>query len=353
MNTSPGHSTATPTNTINMQDRSARSKPNAARIPATGGTSLLVWVALSLLSACYRPPAATNEAPAAEAASANADAGVALKPEEIEKMGIVTTAAIATTFAPEAAGYGVVLAHDVIAQAVADVEAAVAATRQSRSALARMQNLAGTLGAFSAETLETTERQAAADQAALRLAQRKLSATFGERQPWQGNDGSALLNAVANGKTKLLRATFPLGTLGTLPRSLRISRPDPTGSGESWKTNTVWPAPADATIPGRSLFALLEDSDAGEGERLEVWAAAGAAESGVLVPQAAVIISEGKYWCYVEKQPGTFVRRAIDASSAVAGGYFVREGIAAGEPVVTAAAGLLLARETNPSTETE
>jgi hypothetical protein len=37
----------------------------------------------------------------------------------------------------------------------------------------------------------------------------------------------------------------------------------------------------------------------------------------------------------------------------VVDGYFVTEGIAAGDKVVTAAAGLLLARETNPSSEAD
>ena len=76
-------------------------------------------------------------------------------------------------------------------------------------------------------------------------------------------------------------------------------------------------------------------------------------ESGVLIPETAVVISEGKYWCYVEQQPGLFTRTAIDASRPMPGGYFVKEGIAPGATVVTAAAGLLLARETNPSPEAE
>jgi hypothetical protein len=320
---------------------------------------LAVCATLALLSACQRsePPAPAKDEPVAEAAAAS----VVLTPEQIEKMGIATTAAATMTLASEAAGYGVVLAHDVIAQAVADIATAEAAAHQSRAALTRVRNLADTLGAFSAETLETAQRQAAADAAALTLAQRKLSATFGQNQPWQGGQGSksgAMLDEVASGQSKLVRATFPLGVLpGPIPHSLRIARPDPSGSEKGWKTSTIWAAPADATIPGRSLFALLKDgngaSDVGEGERLDVWAAAGPSESGILVPQAAVVISDGNYWCYVENQPGTFTRTAIDASKAVAGGFLVTEGIAAGHPIVTTGAGLLLARETNPATEAE
>ena len=317
--------------------------------------SPLVWLSAMLFSACHQaePPTSATDEPRAAAAT-DAESGVTLNAEEIQKMGLVTATAEAATFTPAAAGYGVVLAHDVIAQTVADVATAEAAAQQSRAALARAKSLAGTPGAFSAETHETAERQAAADQAALTLAQRRLSATFGQRQPWQDKQSGALLNAVASGNTKLIRATFSLGALtGTVPRSLRISRLDQSGTGVSWKADTVWAAPADATIPGRSLFALLENSDAGEGERLEVWAAVGAIESGLLVPQAAAVISDGKYWCYVEKQPGRFVRTAIDTSRPVTDGYFVKEGIVAGDRIVTVAAGLLLARETNPSPEAE
>ncbi len=43
----------------------------------------------------------------------------------------------------------------------------------------------------------------------------------------------------------------------------------------------VWDAPADSNIPGRSYFALLKGADAGEGERLTVWAPVGESLSGV------------------------------------------------------------------------
>lgn len=315
---------------------------------------LLACLALALLSACNHsaPPAAADEA--AATTPEETESGVKLTPAEVEKMGIVSASATATTAASETSGYAVVLTHDVIAQAIADVDTAEASARQSRAALARAKNLEGTPGAFSAESQETAQRQAAADETALVLARRKLSATFGQGQPWKDNEGSKVLDAVANGTIKLVRATFPLGALpGAVPRTLQLARPDWSGKAERWKTNTVWAAPADATIPGRSLFALLPSTDVGEGERLDVWAAVDTTQSGVLIPEAAVVISEGKYWCYVEKQPGVFTRIPIDASRPIPGGYFVKEGIAAGESVVMASAGLLLARETNPSTEAE
>lgn len=281
------------------------------------------------------------------------DAGVVLTPEQIEKLGIVTTAAVTAEFTPERTGYGVVLAHETIAQAVADVATAAAALQQSKAALARMQRLAATPGAFSAESQETAQRQELADSAALALAQRRLSATVGQHPAWAGRPSEKVLGELANGQSKLVRVTFPLGTLSGIPGSLRLAHLDASADTPPWKTQAVWAAPADATIPGRSFFTLLEDNDVGEGERLQVFAASGAPQAGVLVPAEAVVLSEGKYWCYVEKPEKTFVRVQIDTSKPVEKGYVVTEGVSVGDRIVTASAGLLLARETNPETEAE
>ena len=97
--------------------------------------------------------------------------------------------------------------------------------------------------------------------------------------------------------------------------------------------------------PGRSFFAILKDSAASARRSPdELGAGRRTREPGVLVPAAAAVISAGKFWCYVEAKPGTFVRTEIDPSRPTEEGYFVKEGISAGDKIVTAAAGQLLAR---------
>jgi hypothetical protein len=114
----------------------------------------------------------------------------------------------------------------------------------------------------------------------------------------------------------------------------------------------VWAAPQDATLPGRSFFALLDKTDIPEGLRFQALpATSSTGAAGVLIPATAVVISNGQYWCYLEKTPGTFTRIVIDIDKPLGQGYFVSDGVAAGDPVVTSAAGLLLARETNNSSE--
>jgi len=340
---------------------------------------MLSLVAL-LLAGCHKAPAepatptdenATAAKPAAAATKDRADArdeadakgggdannageaeeGVTLKPAEVEAMGIETTPAQPIQSAPEVQGFGVVLAHEAIATAVAEVRTAAAAERQSRAALERTHRLAGTPGAMPAETQESAERQAIADQAALELARQKLSSSFGLNPPWKNSDNNAALRALASGESKLVHVTFPLGQLGdTDPNTVRLTRID--GS-KSWSSKVVWRAPADATVPGRSYFAVLKSSETGEGDHLLAWTPVGETESGVLVPAAAAVVSNGRFYCYVEAKPGTFVRTEFDPSRPTGDGYFVKEEIAAGDKIVTHAAGQLLARETNPGREPE
>jgi hypothetical protein len=325
--------------------------PGAAAVLLIGAA----WMAALFLAGCRQGPSAA-EAPAAEAKDRGAPEaeGVNLKPEEVEKAGIKTATLAASSHTPESTGYAVVITRETIAQALADLTSAAAVERQSRSALTRARSLAGTPGAMPIEAQETAERQAAVDHAALVLAERRLSATYGQDSPWKENYTSPLLASLARGDTKLARVTFPLGELGsTVPAKLRLTRIGAVQGSKSIETLAVWSAPADASIPGRSFFAILKGGDVSEGERLIAHAAVGGAENGVVVPYSATVISAGKYWCYIEEKPGLFVRTEIDPGMPTDDGYFVKDGIAAGAQVVTSSAGLLLARETNPSTEAD
>jgi hypothetical protein len=313
---------------------------------------LICSLTLVLGSGCHREPT-VGASPTASAGDESQE-GVLLKPDEVEKMGIKTIEAKTYRHTPEAEGFGTVLAHETVAQAVADLSTALAAQRQSRAAFARAQRLAGTPGAGPVETQENAERQASVDQAALQLAQRRLSALLGQNPPWKNPLESPELTALANGDSKLVRVTFPLGALGeTNPTTLRLSSINPAAGTRSIPIRSVWSAPADASVPGRSFFALLKHADVGEGEKMLAWAPVGGPETGVEVPVAAVVMSGGKWWCYVERKPGTFVRAEINPSMPTAAGYFVNDGMSAGDKIVVHPVGELLAREMNPSADAD
>lgn len=318
-----------------------------------------------LLCACHKAASPAGETSPASEAKTKAGAksqpatgsketaaeGVTLTPEQVEKLGVVTQAAQTVDYSEEAAGFGVVVNHESIAQAAAELATAQATERLSRSTLSRAKKLAGTPGAVSADVEETAAQKAEVDATALTLTTRRLSSTLGMKPPWKDGDKDAILQELASGKVKLLRVTFPLGALsGGTPVKLRAAHIG-AKPGTGWKLTVVWDAPADASVPGRSFFSRLVGSDAGEGERLQVWAPIGESASGVVIPAAAAVMSEGKFWCFVEKKPGTFERIEIDTTKPTSEGYFVTEGISAGDKVVTTSAGQLLAKESASGAE--
>jgi hypothetical protein len=333
-------------------------------------TTVLAALCL-VLAACGKAPQTAGpglvaEAGAAEAAPANAkDAeddkkggdedkdkeGVTLTPEQIAKLGLTSQPAQALQYRSESAGYGVVLDHQSIAQAVADLQAAQATAQFSHASLERARKLQGTPGAVSADLEQTAEQKAAVDSAALMLTTEKLSSTWGMRPPWKGNIHDARVRALAHGDTQLVRVTLPLGSAPGTPDELHGGRLGTSRSDATASLHPVWVAPADTNIPGRSYFTLLPAGTVAEGERLQVWAPSGAATPGVLIPTAALVLSGGKFWCYVEETAGTFMRLEVDTSRPTTGGYVVTEDVKPGDKVVITAAGQLLAKETGSSEE--
>jgi hypothetical protein len=280
-----------------------------------------------------------------------------LSPQDIADLGIVVTPAPAAQYVGQIDGFGVVVGRDVIVQVLTDVVAARAAARQSHAALARMQRLAGTAGADSATARENAERQTVADEAALDLAEAKASSTLGQRSPWVGDKGPRLIQSLAAGRIKIIRISFPLGAFKTgAPADLRLTRLDARATAPAWRIPALWAASEDVSMPGRSYFAVVEKSDLNDGERLLISATdthSPTLQSGVFIPASALVVGGGDYWCYTQRQNGAFARVVVDISRPQAAGYFVAEGIKPGDPVVTSGAGLLLARETSATGDTD
>ena len=306
----------------------------------------IVVAALLLLSACGK-----SDKPAEEKKESAEAPGLTLKAEEIESLGITVQPATTARFVGRISGYGVVAGLDTIAQADSEVQAAQAVAAQSQAASARARALAGGEdAAISREQLEVAQSKAATDAAALALAQRKTEAAFGLRSPWRdGASRQAVMRRLAAGEAVLVRVTFP-ATGGAIPKQLDISRMG--ADTKSWTARTVWDAPADAAVPGRSFYALVEGSDLAQNERVTAAIATGQAQAGAKIPAKALVFGESEAWVYTQTGANTFLRTRVDISRPTGDGYFVSS-VKPGDKVVVDGAGLLLAREINPSTEVE
>jgi hypothetical protein len=161
------------------------------------------------------------------------------------------------------------------------------------------------------------------------------------------------LTKVASGKLQLVRVTFPFGSLSNAPRQLSFTSLGSQDASSALNSSSIWNAPADASVPGRSLFALVPGSQFSEGERVDASASVANAVTGSVVPSSAVVIYDGRAWCYVEDTTGHFERRAIDTQLNTQAGYLSDTAVKPGDRVAVSGSALLLAREINPNTEAD
>ncbi len=316
-----------------------------------GNLRALLLASLVLLWGCGKSD--DQDGGAKQPEKTEAASGVTLSADQMRGLGIVTVAAKPAQLRAEASGYGTVVALDTIAQADSDLLAAQAVALQSRAAARRDVYLfKDEGGAISREAMEAAVAKADSDAAQLALARRKAQAAFGLNPPWEsGGRRAAIMAQLSSGKLALVRVTFPLGAVpDDLPKTLSIAR---LGGGPRWTSSRLWRAPADPAFPGQGVFALVAGSDLAQNEHVTGYVPGGAPQAGVEVPAAAVVYGEGESWIYVRKGAGDFQRVRIDTDHAVGDGYFLPAGagIKAGDAIVTGGAGLLLARDLNPSTE--
>jgi len=310
---------------------------------SSGARAAPGWCTVTLaVLACVSAQAAEKKSPA-DARTRT----VAMDAATQARIGIATAAAQAVQYQPEVRGLGQVMGIDAIAQTDADLSTAEAAAQASDSALIRARELHAADNSVSQQTVEAAVHQAAADAAQLALAERKAASAWGRDAPWHDRQSRhAWTQKIVAGQAAILRVTFPPDTVGDARLdSIRIERLNQPGEGR-WHPASVWSAPADPTVPGRSYFMLVEHAQGlNSGERVLVLASFGSVKAGAVVPSSAVVIAEGRTWFYVRSKPDYFVRQALDLSQPLREGYFVVSGIQPGAPVVIQGAGQLLARE--------
>lgn len=334
------------------------------RLHVTDRAQLRLAVCLGLaLSAggCERGVAPEADAGTSEAGPA---IGVLLDAEQQRKLGIEVARLAAAEFEERVEGPAVVVDAQTVIQRMSDLRAAEAAERQSAAAEERARKLFGADASVSREVLEQAESQAAADRAKLDVAHTQASVAFGYDAPWlDTRRRGALLGALKAGKAIIVRASFPGGLPDGVPAHLALRRIGTRTAPESRTSTEVWLGPADPAVPGPVLFAYV-DRPAGlvAGERVVASVGTGTKLGGTLVPAAAVVIAGGTAWCYVRRGQESFVREAVSLDRPLGGGYFQAETVErpdsetegrlkAGQLVVSAGAGLLLARETGGAEE--
>ncbi len=256
--------------------------------------------------------------------------------------------------------YGTVLPLDSLGPQRDAYAAALGRARQAEAQLAasrreyeRRQLLFSENQNISAASLEQARAAMESDQASATAAEvptRTLAATA--RQAWGPVVGSWIVAGSPEFSRLLARRDVLVQV--TLPPGEFVRQPPPAislepGAGPAVPARYVsTAAQTDPRIQGMSFFyvapatALLLPG-------MNVTASLGGAgpgpAAGVLVPEAAVVWSQGNPWVYVQTSPTVFVRRRIVTTTPAAGGGYLATDLAAGTPVVVRGAEMLLSEE--------
>ncbi len=163
---------------------------------------------------------------------------------------------------------------------------------------------------------------------------------------WAADPESARFDALTSQREMLVQVTLPFDLQGRAGRAPLTLAPV-SSRGEQRAARFVSASPfTDATLPGATYFYVVSGEGLRAGMRLVgSLSLGGATREGVFVPESAVVWHGGSAWAYVKEDADTFVRRPVDTSHEMPGGWFTAAGFEAGEEVVVRGAQLLLSEE--------
>ena len=301
------------------------------------------------------PPAAeTSAAPAPadkEAAApqvsrdTNGNAVISMSDETQGDLGILVKSLAAFQMSPELKGYGRVVDPAPLAALMTELAVAQAAYAASASELARLKTLEGQ-GNASARALQTAEAAAARDLVAIQSARERLTLSWGKSIADQ-KDLPGFIHDLTSLEAALVRIDLPVSeTLKEPPAGARIARL----SGASAEAAFLEMAPSvDPQMQGQGFIFLLRPNS----QRLTLGESVvgyikipGEPLAGAIIPREAVVRTEGAGWVYVLNSAGdAFTRVEAALDHPIEAGWFVTQGVAAGEYVVVTGAQQLLSIE--------
>ena len=269
---------------------------------------------------------------------------VKLEEKEQQGAGLKLAPLEAATLRPEARVYGRVLDSSSLVQSLSEIMTATSALDASQKELARLKMLAADQNT-SARALETADATARRDQIALESAHMRLVSNWGKAVAGQ-NDLPAFIHTLASMETVLARLDLPFGSAAEgLPTGVRIAAL--AAEEKLLPAQLLGPAPsADPQVQGQGFLVHLKTASLPPGAALSGWLSLpGEEEKGVLVPRSALVRHEGEAFIYVQRSPGVFERREVELEHPLEKGWFVAEGLQAGESIVISGAQQLLSTE--------
>lgn len=228
-----------------------------------------------------------------------------------------------------------------------ELAAAVASLNASRAEADRTRKLFSEDRTASARAVENTDSQAQADRQRVENARRRIALEWGDGiSSLPAEKRSALLNDLVQVRAELIRVEMPGGIGAPAIRSTVAVRE--RGDSPEVDATVLGTLPAaDPRLQTRGLLVELRGPQARLpiGSMLMARIPVGGRPPGVVLPRSALIRKDSKVWAYVQTAPATFLRRVVTGYEPVSDGWFVHDGFAPGDSVVTAGAAAVFAVE--------
>ncbi len=314
-----------------------------------GGGGVWLWQHNEAAETVSAKPAAEEGDKPSVSRDADGNAVVTMSDELQGDAGIVVANPEAAQIAPELKGYGRVLDPAPLAALLNELASARAAVSASSNELVRQKTLAEQ-GNGSTRALQTAEASALRDGLVVQSAQDRLALSWGKVVVEQ-KDLPGFVQSLLSQATVLVRIDLSAGeNLPALPVGARME----TLSGNSVTADFLGAATGvDPLTQGRGFIFLAKPGatplTAGEAV-VGFLKLPGEAVAGAIIPRAAVVRTEGKGWAYVLSETGgAFTRKEIALDHPTETGWFVANGITAGQHVVVTGAQMLLSVELKPA----
>ncbi len=284
-----------------------------------------------------------DDAPA-ETPAVPAAGELKLAPTALAHANVRVAPVLASQATAEKTGFARALDVGALAAIDAEAKAAEATAAASRAEAARLAMLYVQDQSASRRSVEAAQAQAQSDAARAQLAMRRVGLEFGPGLMRLGRGGiSALVSDVAAGRAALVR--IDIAGVSLLPgNAVRV------GDGAQALSVRVLGAAAatDAKLQTAGVLTIVRGGAAQgllAGRVLPAAADSSAVQTGVVVPRDAIVRYQGGLWVYAQKPDKSFERVELTNARAVADGWFVPSGLAAGTQVAVAGAESLLAVE--------
>ena len=297
-------------------------------------------------------PAAGNTGHSVER-KANGAALLKLDKPTQNRIGLQTAPLQPARLNPELKVYGRVLDPAPLIALYLDQTSTQAAYEATTREHQRMKTLHAQNQNVSVRAVETAEAAAKRDQTLLEAARAKFSLALG-RTTLKPDELPAFIQSLTTLQSALVQLEVPVGeTLSSPPLGARIT--SLASAAPTTAARLLGPAPsADPATQGQGFLFLLPTNAWPAGAAVTGFLTLpGEPRSGFLLPGSAVLRHEGDTCVYLQTGEETFQRHHVLIEHPLANGWFIQEGFAAGQRVVTIGAQQLLAEEFKGADEGE